>query len=441
MLGIMTALYSLGGVCALPFVAPISDSLGRRRSIVLGSILMILGALMQAASQNFTTFVIARFILGFGIPFAVIAAASLVGELSHPKERPIVSSLFSSSWFIGAISAAAVTLGTFSMPNNWAWRIPSLLQLTPSVLQLSFIRFVPESPRWLVAKGRHAEALAILTKYHAEGDEDDDFVKMEFAEIEKTLELEAKSAKSSWAEMVATKGMRRRVLIASFLGVATQWSGNGLISYFLAPILDSIGIHDNRTKNLINLATVCWAFVNGTTIAFTVPRFKRRIAYLTGTISLFCIFSAWTGASAIYSTTGNILAGHAVVALMFLYSPAYNIGFNALSYTFMIEVFPYHVRSKGLTVFQWWSKSALFLNQFVNPIGISAAGWKFYASYCLFLLFEVIFVYLFFPETANRTLEELAFLYEGDEIRHQQEEEVEHEIEVARTRSRSRAPA
>jgi len=62
---------------------------------------MLLGALLQTASQNFIMFVIARFILGFGIPFAVIAASSLIGELSHPKERPIVSSLFSSSWFIG----------------------------------------------------------------------------------------------------------------------------------------------------------------------------------------------------------------------------------------------------------------------------------------------------------------------------------------------------
>ncbi|EPQ58905.1 general substrate transporter [Gloeophyllum trabeum ATCC 11539] len=428
MLGIMTALYSLGGVCALPFVAPISDTLGRRRSIVFGSVLMVIGALLQASSQNFTMFITARFILGFGIPFAVIAASSLVGELSHPKERPILSSLFSSSYHIGSFSAAAVTLCTFAIANNWAWRIPSLLQLTPSVLQIAFIHYLPESPRWLVAKRRHADALAILTKYHAEGDAENEFVRMEYAEIRETLELDAKSSKSSWSDMVATRGMRRRVLIAVFLGIATQWSGNGLISYFLAPILDSIGIHDNRTKNLINLATVCWAFVNGTTIALTIPRIRRRVAYMICTISLFCIFTAWTFAGAIYTITGSILAGHAVVALMFLYSPAYNIGYNALSYTFMIEVFPYHVRSKGLTIFQTGSKSAVFLNQFVNPIGIANAGWKYYISYCVFLLFEIVFVYFLFPETAGRTLEELAFLYEGDEIRHEQEGDIEDEI-------------
>lgn len=92
-------------------------------------------------------FVIARFLLGFGIPFAIVAASSMIGELAHPKERAQIGSLFNSSWFIGAIVAAGVTLGTFAMPSSWAWRIPSVLQICPSLLQISFIWFLPESPR------------------------------------------------------------------------------------------------------------------------------------------------------------------------------------------------------------------------------------------------------------------------------------------------------
>ena len=61
--------------------------------------------------------------------------------------------------------------------------------------------------------------------------------------------------------------MRRRLLICSFLGLATQWSGNGLTSYFLARILENVGIRDNRTKNLINLAMTCWGFVNAMALA------------------------------------------------------------------------------------------------------------------------------------------------------------------------------
>ena len=116
------------------------------------------------------------------------------------------------------------------MPSNWGWRIPSLLQVLPSLLQVSFIWFIPESPRWLVSKGRGKEAYAILVKYHAEGDETSDFVKAEYTQIKQTLETELKHAQMSWKEVLSTTGTRKRVIIACFLGLFTQWSGNGPIS-------------------------------------------------------------------------------------------------------------------------------------------------------------------------------------------------------------------
>jgi len=90
------------------------------------------------------------------------------------------------------------------------------------------------------------------------------------------------------------------------------------------------------------------------------------------------------------------------------------MGFNALTYTFLVELFPFHTRAKGVSIFQWWTRSAGFVTQFVDPIGIEAAGWKYYIIYCMWIAFEVAFVYFMFPETSGRTLEELAFLYEGD---------------------------
>lgn len=142
-------------------------------------------------------------------------------------------------------------------------------------------------------------------------------MRLEYAEIETTLELEKEQAKGGWKELVASRGMRKRLLICSFLGLATQWSGNGLTSYFLARILDNVGIHDDRTKNLINLAMTCWGFVNGTTLALTVTKMPRRAAYLTCTIVLTLIFTGWTIASAQYSITGSQAASRAVIAYVF----------------------------------------------------------------------------------------------------------------------------
>jgi len=427
LLGLISAMYSLGAIVVLPLVPLVTDRLGRRNAIALGSVLMIIGAAIQTASQNFGMFVASRLIIGLGIPFAIVAASSLIGELSHPNERAILGSLFNSCYFIGSIVAAGITLGTFSLPTDWGWRIPSLLQVVPSSLQIAFIYFMPESPRWLISKGRGEEAYAILAKYHAEGDMDAEIVKAEFVQIEKTLELEAENAKIGWQELIATSGMRKRLLVCSFLGLATQWSGNGLTSYFLAPILDNVGIHDNHTKNVINLSNTCWGFFNATIFALTSSRFNRRTVYLVCTCSLLLCFTAWTIASARYAATKSQASSKAVLAFIFIYSPCYNVAYNALTYTFLVELFPFHVRAKGLTVFQWFGRMASFFNQFVNPIGINNAGWKYYISYCIFLLFEVIFVYFLFPETNGKTLEELAFLYEDDKHLEQQRR-VEEEI-------------
>ncbi|KAF8550483.1 hexose transporter [Imleria badia] len=426
-LGLMVSMYSLGSVAAVPFVSFVVDKMGRRYPMLLGGVISIVGGILQGSALNFVMFIVARFILGFANVFCVVAASSLIGELSHPKERAVIGSLFNTTYDLGAVAAAAVTLGTFAMTSNWGWRIPSFLQVVPALLQVSFILSLPESPRWLISRGRMDEAYTILVKYHAEGDENSEFVKAEYTQIEETLEAELKTAQVNRMDVFSTPGMRKRVIIAFFLGLFVQWCGVGLISHFLSPILDSIGIHDNKTKNVINLARFSWSLVNGTFIAFIAPRYPRRKIFLACSISLFVVFTAWTIAIAEYSFTHNKVSAQVVLVLIFLYSPAYNLGFTALPYTYLVELFPFHVRTKGIAVYQWSCRGGGFLSEFVNPIGIDLAGWRWYIVYCVWNAFQVVFVYFVFPETSGRTLEELTFLYEGD---HRQELLEDSELEV-----------
>ncbi|KAG9317747.1 general substrate transporter [Chiua virens] len=414
-LGLMSAMYSLGSVGALPFVSSIVDKFGRRFPILLGGTISIIGAILQGSASTFTMFIFARFILGSANVFCVVAASSMIGELSHPKERAVMGCLFNTSYALGAVTAAGVTLTTFAMTNNWGWRIPSFVQMVPSLLQVSFIFFLPESPRWLVSQGRKTEAYAILVKYHGEGDENSDFVKAEYSQIEQTLEAELTVAKISQKDVFSTPGMRKRVIVAAFLALFTQWCGIGLMSQYLSPVLDSIGVRDNRTKHIINLSRVSWSFVNGTIFSFLVPRYPRRSTFLVCTITVFVLFTAWTIATAEYSFNQSKVSAHLVIVLIFLYSPAYNLGFNALPYAFLVELFPFHVRARGIALYQWWLRGAGFFDQFVAPIGIDTAGWRWYIIYCVWNAFQVVFVYLMFPETSGRTLEELTFLYENEQ--------------------------
>lgn len=181
-LGLISAIIALGAICSAPFAPLVADKFGRRWGITVGSIIMIGGAILQCESTTFAMFVVSRFILGFGLTFCTTASPSLVSELSHPKERSIVTAICNTCWFLGSIAAAWITFGTRSIPSTWSWRIPSLLQMVPSIIQLSAIWFLPESPRWLIANDRGDEAMAALIRYHGDGEETE-LVRLEYEEI------------------------------------------------------------------------------------------------------------------------------------------------------------------------------------------------------------------------------------------------------------------
>jgi sugar porter (SP) family MFS transporter len=425
---LLTSSYSLGAVLSLPFVPWVSNKLGRRWSVLSGSVVLLVGAILQGAAQNTAMYVTARIVLGFGIPLAIVNASALLGELGHPKERSRLTSFFNVSYFVGQILAAGICFRTNTITNDWAWRIPSYLQICPSLFQIGFVLMLPESPRWLIAHDRHDEAAAILYKYHAEGDLNSEFVRAELAEIETTIKLELEAAKDSWLDLLRDKGMRKRTLVTAMLGLFTQWSGNTLISYYLGDILGYVGMTDSMDKQKFNLGNSCWNLICALTVAMLVKKFRRRVMYMTCTIALLCVYIGWTItyryaiAGVVFDEEGNVVrqsnapAANATLFFILAYSPCYNIGYNALTYTYLIELWPYALRSRGITFFQLFGRLATFFNTFVNPIALEDIQWKYLITYVVWLAYEVCFVYFFFPETHGRTLEELAFLFEDKDL-------------------------
>jgi len=415
--GILASSLPLGACIGLPFIPYINDGFGRRWCIMFGSCLMIIGSLIQGFSINGVMYIMARCIIGFGLPFAIVAGSCLIGELGYPKERPVLTSLFNACYFIGAIVAAGITFGTQSIPGDWSWRIPSLLQMAPSVLQVAFVFFLPESPRFLVSKDKHEAAWQVLVKYHGEGNPHSEFVVAEMAEIKSTIATEMEHAKMSWMDMVRSAGMRRRVLIGSLLGLFTQLSGNVVLSYYLGDSLKLIGYDQADFQAKYNLGNNCWSLVCGVGAALIIMKFKRRTMYLTGILGILGVYVAWTICSAVFVQTHSEVAAKLSLFWIYMYSPAYNTCFNALTYTFLVELFPYAQRARGIAIFQFFGKGAQFFGTNVNPIGFGAIGWKFLLVYCCWIAVEALLIFWLWPETSGRTLEELAFLFEDDERR------------------------
>ncbi|KAF4621512.1 hypothetical protein G7Y89_g14561 [Cudoniella acicularis] len=195
---------------------------GNTSSIVKGK--TCVGAVIQGFSVNSAMYIIARMILGSGIIFCIVSGSAMLGELSYPKERPMMTSMFNASYFVGQLVAAGIVVKTSEIATNWGWRIPSLLQCAPSLMQMTFVFLLPESPRYLISKERREEAYDILCHYHAEGDRDSLFAKAELAQIETTIKIELEAAKLSWFDMVRTPVVREYFdFILSWEDLGDDW--------------------------------------------------------------------------------------------------------------------------------------------------------------------------------------------------------------------------
>ncbi|KAH0525239.1 hypothetical protein TsFJ059_007630 [Trichoderma semiorbis] len=410
------ALGQLIAVIPFPFPATIADKLGRRWGVVIGSIIAIIGVAVQSASINVGMFVAGRFIVGFGVMIDHGSAPLMVTELAHTQHRATITAIYNSTWYFGSIVAAWVTIGTININSEWAWRIPSIIQAFPAIVQIMFIWFLPESPRFLIAKDRHEEALDVLIKFHGNG-ERTDFVETSFTEIKETLALEREfSSKSGWLDLISTPGNRKRTLICYLQGFFSQWCGNGLVSYYLVPVLETIGITKNAEQAGLNGGLQIWNFIVAIWAAFNIDRFGRRKMVLGSTGSMIVCFVLWTILSARYNITGDGADAKGVIVMIFLFYTAFNCGWQGLVLAYPIEILPYEIRAKGLNV-TFFGVSSSLLNQYINPVGIDSQGWRFYIFYDVFLCVIFVVVYFLWVETKNTPLEEIAKFFDGEEAK------------------------
>ncbi|KAL3466373.1 general substrate transporter [Aspergillus heterothallicus] len=411
-LGFMSASCPLGAILSTPFSAIISDRYGRRWSILIGSIIMIAGVAIQTASNSLAPFIVSRIVVGFGITLALTAGPVLISELVHPSHRVFVTALYATTFYIGSLVCAWVVYGTLDLHSSWSWRTPTMLQGLPAVFQVAFIWFLPESPRWLMYKGREEEALEILIKYHANGNQQDELVTAEFYEIREVLRAEKEVETSGVKLFFATPGNRQRLLIIIILAIAGQWSGNGLVSYYLTKILETIGIVEPKEQLRINGAITCTNYATAVFAAIAAARVGRRWLFIGGGVGMWATFSALTIGIAVYNDLSLDGAGKAALAFIFIYYTTFNFALNPTLYLYPSEILPFNLHATGMSILIFTNKAALFFNQFVNPIGMDDLGWKYYLVYVAWLLVEVLLFYFFFPETYGKTLETIAEIFD-----------------------------
>jgi len=273
----------------------------------------------------------------------------------------------------------------------------------------------PESPRWLISKGREQEALDVLIYYHGKGDPHDPLVLYEFEEMKKAIQEEQSSGVGSWKSLFATKGMRRRSFIRMALALSGQWSGNGLVTYYLSPVLVTIGLTDRVEQLGINLGLTVWNFLCGIMAGFSADKFGRRRILLVTTSMMLAFLIAVTICSAQYNATKSKIAGAFVVVFIYLFTGCYAFGWPGIMLLYVTEIVPFSLRSKGHSLWAITQASFLVFNQYTNPIGFVGLGWKYYIVFDCVMVAILAFLYFFVIETKGLTLEETAMLFDGED--------------------------
>ncbi|KAF2200575.1 sugar transporter [Delitschia confertaspora ATCC 74209] len=416
--GIVFSIFQIGQMCGALFVW-IADWQGRRRFIFIGTIGVILGTIVTATAKTLPTFIGGRFLLAFFATCACSASPLYLVEIAPPQYRGTLAGMYNTFYYFGSILATSAVYGAhkhLQHSGNLDWRLPLWLQMVCPGLVLLVILFYPESPRWLIAKDRHAEARDFLIKYHANGDPYHPLVALEMTEMMESLKNEPVTNWRNFFDLSVlykTKARRYRTMLNMSFAWFGQFSGNNIISYYMPYMVANVGITSPDTKLLLNILYALVSYIFATAGARFHDVFGRRKMLMGATLGLIVALAATAGTAAAYVHSESRVASYASIAFIFVFGAVFAWAYTSMQPIYPTEVMSNDMRAKGMGTYKITGGAAGFINTFAAPTALAKIGYWFYIFFIFWDMFELAFMYFFFVETKGRTLEEMDAIFEA----------------------------
>lgn len=374
----------------------IADRIGRRTTLLWGGAIFLAGSLLAPASPNAFTLIVARALLGVAVGFTSVTAPVYVSELAPPQSRGMLIGLYQ---FALTLGIALADLVGYWLAGMHAWRLMFGLGAVPAILFVLLLFTLPESPRWLYAHNRVAEAQSVLNNFT-----DETGARLLIDDIRSALQIRPEQRWSAlWSPAV-----RHSLFIAVGFTVLQQVTGVNTIIYYGPRIFSLAGISSN--KNAI-FATLLVAITNvlATVIALVlVDRAGRKPLLYAGisgmTASLFLLAYSFHNPAAFGSAPGVI----ATICLM-VYITCFAFSMGPIAWIIVAEVFPLQLRGRGVAAASIGSGASNFIVSLTFLSLIKGVGdsltFAIYGTFCIITLFFVCFVV---PETKGRQLESIS---------------------------------
>ncbi|KAI0914226.1 general substrate transporter [Ustulina deusta] len=407
--GIAVASYNLGCFVGAIISIFISDKLGRKRMIILGTSIMIIGAALQASATTLPHLIVGRIITGLGNGGNTSTVPTWQSETSRSHKRGKLVMIEGALITGGVTLSYWIDLGFSFAPGTVAWRFPLAFQIPFCIFILAFIWNLPESPRWLILKNREGEAREVLAAL-ADTTTDDAIVENEFLAIKETV-LEMSKGKFSDLFKMTKDREFHRTLLGYVNQVFQQISGINLITYYAAVIYSGLNLGGFLSRLLAALNGTEY-FIASWPAVYLVDRVGRRKLMLFGAAGQAATMAALAGAA---SLTGgdNPPKGPsiAVIALLFIFNTFFAVGWLGMTWLYPAEIVPLKIRApaNALSTSANWIFN--FLVVIITPIAFNNIGYQTYIIFAVINAFMVPSVYFFYPETRYRSLEEMDSIF------------------------------